>query len=955
MPTQKTIKNWVYNFDQLPNLISEVGTDYDILKSLLGGKGCFLADMTKAGLPVPPGLTITTQACNYYSENQKFPEGMLDEILASLKKVEQKTGKTFGGKINPLLVSCRSGAKFSMPGMMDTVLNLGLNEEIVNVMIAETNNPKFVWNCYRRLIQMFGSVVLNIPDEPFEEHITAVRKARGVDSDVKLEAADWQQLAHEFLKIIESFGQTFPADPFKQLEMAIQAVFASWNGKRAIDYRRAEGIPDDLGTAVNIQTMIFGNINDNCGTGVAFTRNPATGVDEFFGDFLVNAQGEDVVAGIRNPQKISELANQWPEIYQQLLDVRGKLESYYRDMQDIEFTIVNGKLWMLQTRTGKRTAKAAIKMAVDMAEANLITKQQAMMRVTPKQIDMMLHPQFSEEEKEAAKKQGRLLATGVNASPGAACGVLVFDADKTEEFGKTDLGTSLPEAIEKITAVAEKLGIKLQANESILKIKYTPDGKIKSINPSVIMIRPETKPDDVHGMLAASAILTALGGATSHAAVVSRGFGIPCVCGCDALRINLSSRTVEVGDKIFSEGDLVSLDGGDGQVFSGALTLSLPDFAEQKDLQKLLLWADEICADPKARGDKPGLQVWTNADQPADAQIAKSFGAQGIGLCRTEHMFFAPERLPIVQKMILASDAAARQPYLDQLLPEQQKDFEGLFEVMDNLPVIIRLIDPPMHEFLPPLTELLVEVEKLKIADPKNELGEKQKLLAAVTQMHEANPMMGLRGIRLGLMMPELIAMQVKAIMQAACSVAKKGITVKPEIMIPLVSHINELKKTRETLAKVAKEVVANSNVQIAYKFGTMIEIPRAALTAGEIATEAEFFSFGTNDLTQMTFGFSRDDAERGFLLRYVEEGILPESPFQTIDTQGVGRLIELAVSEGRKTNPNLEIGICGEHGGDPASITFCHTAGLNYVSCSPFRVPVARLAAAQAVLNAAK
>jgi len=924
-------KKWVYLFREVEEAEKYAG-DWDGVRGLLGGKGANLAEMTRIGVPVPPGFTITTEACNAYLEGgETFPEGMWEQTLEALKAVEEETGKTFGDPQNPLLVSCRSGAKFSMPGMMDTVLNIGLNDETAQGMVALTGDETFVYNSYRRLVQMFGSVVLDIPDEEFEQAIEARKKAKGVKDDTDLDAEDWKALTEEFKAIVRKHkGFDFPQDPFEQLRLATEAVFKSWNGAPAIAYRNREKIPHDLGTAVNIVTMVFGNMGWDSGTGVAFTRNPATGEKELYGDYLLNAQGEDVVAGIRNTKKIAELEEEMPEVYAQFVEIVDRLEKHYRDMQDVEFTIERGKLWMLQTRTGKRTAKAAIKIAVDMVGEGLISKEEAVRRVTPEHVDTLLHPQFSKEAKEQARREGAYLTSGVNASPGAAVGIAAFDAD-----------------------LAEKWGVE--------------EGK------DVIMVRPETKPDDVHGMIASRGILTSRGGATSHAAVVARQFGTPAVVGCEAIEIDLDARQMEVNGKVIKEGEWLSIDGTTGEVFAGRIATEAPSFEEQVELKTLLDWADEICAQdvrtwPEGYEGFPtrGLQVWTNADYPKDARRARSFGAMGIGLCRTEHMFFEEERLPIVQAMILAETAEERKKYLDKLLPFQRADFEGLFEAMDGLPVIIRLIDPPLHEFLPSKDELLVEVTKMrvkaerlakkgkkkKLAKLQKKLAEKEKLLQAVEDMEEANPMMGLRGIRLGITMPEITQMQVRAIFEAACNVAKRGVDVHPEIMIPLTGHVNELKVANELLVPVAKQVMEEKGIEVDYKFGTMIEIPRAALTADQIAEYAEFFSYGTNDLTQMTFGYSRDDAERGFLLHYVEHGILPQNPFQVLDRDGVGELVKMGARKGRQTRPELEVGICGEHGGEPSSIEFCHLAGLNYVSCSPYRVPVARLAAAHAALK---
>ena len=908
-------KKWVYLFNEIAAAEAYVGGDWDKVRGLLGGKGANLAEMARIGLPVPPGFTVTTEACNAYQLDSKFPAGQWDQMLAALKETEKAAGKVFGDAHNPLLVSCRSGAKFSMPGMMDTVLNIGLNDETAKGMVALTNNERFVYDSYRRLIQMFGSVVLGIDDEAFEHPLQAAKAAKGVKSDTDLTADDLKKLVETFKAVTKKEkGMDFPQSPLDQLKLATEAVFKSWNGKRAVDYRRATNIPDDLGTAVNIVTMVFGNMGADSGTGVAFTRNPATGEKVLYGDYLLNAQGEDVVAGIRNTEKIATLGNVLPEANEQFLKVVKILEEHYHDMQDVEFTIERKKLWMLQCRNGKRTASAAVKIAVDMVGEGLISKEEAMSRVSTSDVDAMLHPQFSSETKAKAKKDGFYLASGVNASPGAAVGQIYFDADTTER-------------------------------------------KAKEEGQKTIMVRPFTKPDDVHGMLAAQGILTSEGGATSHAAVVARQFGVPCIVGASSVVIDMEKRQMTVGDKVIKEGEWISLDGTTGEVFIGKIELTNPKFEEQKDLLKFLDWADEICATPgirKAPQGWPttGLQVWANADYPKDAQRARSFGAKGIGLCRTEHMFFEPTRLPIVQRMILAKNDQIRKEALDELLPFQRSDFDGLFEAMDGYPVIIRLIDPPLHEFLPSEEQLLEEVITMRVKGETKGLAEKESLLAAVQAMHESNPMMGLRGVRLSIAMPLIVEMQVRAIFEAAADCTKRGVHAKPEVMIPLTGHINELKWIQPRLERIASEVMKEKGVTFPYKFGTMIEIPRAAVTAGEIASVAEFFSFGTNDLTQMTFGYSRDDAERNFLVKYVEEGILPKNPFQTLDQDGVGRLMKMAVDDGRAQRVALEVGICGEHGGDPASIEFCHRVGNNYVSCSPFRVPVARLAAAQAALK---
>ena len=944
-----TDKKWVYIFDEV-ELAEKYAGSWDGVRGLLGGKGANLAEMVRIGVPVPPGFTITTEACNAYQENQSFPAGMWDQALAALKVVEEKAGKKFGDPKNPLLVSCRSGSKFSMPGMMDTVLNIGLNDETAKGMVALTGNERFVYDSYRRLIQMFGSVVLDIDDEKFEEVLKEHKAKKNYKLDTELKTEDLKNLTESFKIVVkENKGFDFPQEPIKQLELATKAVFNSWNSKRAIDYRKASNISDLLGTAVNIQTMVFGNMGDDSGTGVAFTRDPQTGENTMFGDYLLNAQGEDVVAGIRNTLKIANLKKDLPEAYQAFMDITAKLEKHYHDMQDVEFTIERKRLWMLQTRNGKRTAKAAIKIAVDMANSGLITKEEAVMRVEPEQVDQMLHPQFDKAVKDAARKEGRLFGSGVNASPGAAVGQIYFDADLTEKMAKEE-------------------------------------------KQDVIMVRPFTKPDDVHGMLAAKGILTSEGGATSHAAVVARQFGVPCIVGASMVEIDMTKREMKANGKIVKEGEWISLDGATGEAFIGKLNLTVPNVEEQVELMTLLTWADKISK----------LQVWANADYPKDARRARTYGAKGIGLCRTEHMFFEETRLPYVQEMIMnAEESQNMLNYLDTLeralnagrregrlltdedrkkleaeiasektkiaeskiakgyfgaleflLPQQRSDFYGLFEAMDGLPVIIRLIDPPLHEFLPSMEDLLTEVATMRALGQTDGLAEKEQLLRTVTGLHESNPMMGLRGIRLGIVYPDIMKMQVRAIFEAASDATLKGIVVKPEIMIPLTGHVNELKLVQPTLVEIAKKVMAEKGVHFEYKFGTMIEIPRAAVTAGEIAEVAEFFSFGTNDLTQMTFGYSRDDAERNFLVTYVENGILPKNPFQVLDRDGVGRLMKLAVEEGRKVRPNLEVGICGEHGGDPSSIEFCHLVGNNYVSCSPFRVPLARLAAAQAAIR---
>jgi pyruvate,orthophosphate dikinase len=902
---------WVYRFDELDAAQEYVGGSWDAVRSLFGGKGANLADMLRLGVPVPPGFTVTTESCNaYLKAGGVFPEGMWEQTLDALHAVEAETGKRLGIPENPLLVSCRSGAKFSMPGMMDTVLNIGLNDETAQGMIALTSDARFVYDSYRRLIQMFGTVVMGIPDEPFEAVIEEARKQASVETDTELSADDWQHVCAQFKTIFRSHTQVdFPQNPMEQLKMAVEAVFKSWNGKRAIDYRNAAGIAHDLGTAVNIVTMVFGNMGSDCATGVAMTRNGSTGEAKIEGDFLINAQGEDVVAGIRMTEDIEEMAKSMPDAYQELQKIADLLEQHYREMQDVEFTIEKGKLWMLQTRDGKRTAQAAVRIAVEMAKEGLITHEEAVRRVSPGQVDFFLHPQFETAALTEARSQGRLLAQGLNVSPGAAFGMVALDADLAEEWSKTD-------------------------------------GR------EVIMVRPETKPDDVHGMLASKGILTSRGGRTSHAALVARQFGKPAVVGVSELEIDLNRHLMSVGDKTILEGDWISIDGNTGEVFEGKLKTMVPDIKDPW-LIKLLDWADDFRT----------LGVWANADYPADARRAREYGAQGIGLCRSEHMFFETERLPHFQEMIMTDLPLERRQALEALLPFQREDFAGLFRVMDGLPVIIRLIDPPLHEFLPDLIELMRELMDLKlrtkhastlveIEDLLQQIRKKEMIRSRAAQLREQNPMLGLRGVRLGLHFPELTTMQVRAIFEAACQVQKEGITVLPKVMIPLTAHANELKVQRDVLEAEAKTVMEEQGIQIEYKFGTMIELPRAALTADQIAAHAQFFSFGTNDLTQTTYGISRDDAEAGFLIEYMEREILPDNPFATLDADGVGALMQIAVEKGRSTRKDIECGICGEHGGDPQSIVICHRLGLDYVSCSPFRVPIARLAAAHAALK---
>jgi pyruvate,orthophosphate dikinase len=904
-------KKWVYLFDEVDQAQEYVGGDWDKVRGLLGGKGANLADMARLRIPVPPGFTVTTEACIAYLDGGgTLPQGMWEQEIDALHRIEAATGKKFGDAKNPLLVSCRSGAKFSMPGMMDTVLNIGLNDETAKGMVALTGDERFVYDAYRRLVQMFGSVVMGLPDDIFEQVITTARRGAGVKTDAELTAGQWQTVTREFKEIYRhQTHYTFPADPYEQLKLATEAVFKSWNGKRAVDYRNAAGIAHDLGTAVSIVTMVFGNMGDDSATGVAMTRNGSSGENQLEGDYLTNAQGEDVVAGIRLTKDLKELKNEMPAAYRQFEEITRKLEKHYREMQDVEFTIEHGKFWMLQTRDGKRTAQAAVRIAVDMVEEGLISREEAVLRVSPEQVDFFMHPQFDPEATRTARAEGKYLAHGLNVSPGAACGIVAFDADLAETWTKKD-------------------------------------GK------AVIMVRPETKPDDVHGMLAAEGILTSRGGRTSHAALVARQFGKPAVVGVSKLNIDLTKRRMSVDETIVHEGDWISVDGSSGEVFLGKIAASVPDIKDPW-LLKLLSWADGFRR----------LGVWANADYPRDAERARGYGAEGIGLCRTEHMFFESDRLPIIQKMITSDRHLDQKEALDALLPYQREDFAGIFRAMDGLPVILRLIDPPLHEFLPSHIELMGELTDLKIRlqhatnlaqidDLLEQVRTKEGILKRVESLREANPMLGLRGVRLGIHIPELTSMQVRAVFEAACEVAGDGIEVHPEVMIPLTSHVNELVVQRGILEAEARKVMAEQGVEVDYKFGTMIEIPRAALTADQIAGQAEFFSFGTNDLTQTTFGISRDDAETGFLVEYIDQGILPNNPFATLDRDGVAALMAIAIEKGRSIKPDLECGICGEHGGDPQSINICHELGLTYVSCSPFRVPIARLAAAHAALK---
>lgn len=863
------------------------------MKELLGGKGANLAEMTRIGLPVPYGFTISTQACNdFYEAGKKITSTVQNQVLEALYKLEDKMNKKLGDPANPLLVSVRSGAAFSMPGMMDTILNLGMNDETVEGVAQLTNNPRFAYDSYRRFIQMFSDVVLNVDVFYFEQLLEEFREQKGYSSDPELSAEDWQEVIAGYKNIVHKHTKSeFPQNPKDQLFLAINAVFDSWNNQRAIVYRRLNRIPDHIGTAVNIQSMVFGNMGNDSGTGVAFTRNPSTGESILYGEYLINAQGEDVVAGIRTPQPIATLEKEMPAVYKQFAETCQRLEQHYKDMQDIEFTVERGKLYILQTRTGKRTAQAAIQIAVDMVEEGIIDKNTALLRVDPDQLNQLLHRRIDDSF------ERKLVAKGLPASPGAATGQVVFDADEAEQLANT--------------------------------------GK------KVILVRPETTPDDIHGIVAAQAVVTSRGGMTSHAAVVARGMGKACICGCEALKIDLRAKQVTVGNTLINYGDIITVDGSTGEIMLGEIPMIEPKLSNE--FQLLLSWADDV--------RKIGVRA--NADNPADARKAFEFGANGVGLCRTEHMFMDIKRIPIVQKMIVADNLEDRMEALAELLPMQQGDFEGIFEAMQGNPVTIRLLDPPLHEFLPDKEELIVEVTKLQITDPKSaELKEKEQLLKKVRQLDEFNPMLGLRGCRLGMIHPEIYEMQAKAIFYAASELADKGIQVNPEIMIPLVGHVNELKKMRQLVIDCALQVKEETGKEFNYTIGTMIEIPRAALTADQIAMEADFFSFGTNDLTQTTFGFSRDDAEGKFLQSYTEQKVLPENPFAVLDQEGVGKLVEMGVKLGRTAKPSLKTGICGEHGGEKSSIEFCYKTGLNYVSCSPYRVPLARLAAAQATIR---
>ena len=908
MSKAATPQKYVYLFEEIEAAKKRFDGDWEAVRGLLGGKGANLFDATSLGIPVPPGFTVTTQGCNdYLSGKEKFPTGLWEQVLESITSLEKQTGKRFGDPENPLLVSCRSGAKFSMPGMMDTILNIGMNDETAAKLAKLTSQPRFAYDLYRRLVQMFGTVVMGVPDDAFEAVITAQRRESRVLADTDLDAKAWKAVTRRFKEITLTYtGKEFPTDPFEQLKQATEAVFKSWNGKRANDYRNAAGIDHNLGTAVNIQTMVFGNIGDDSATGVFMSRNATNGAPALEGDYLINAQGEDVVSGTRKTLPIRQLATDMPKMYKELKQISQRLEKHYRNMQDMEFTIEQGKFWLLQTRDGKRTAQAEVRIAVDMVNEGLITIKDAVSRVHPDQVDFFLHPQLDP----SAVKKVKPIAKGLNVSPGAAVGIIAFEPGLAERWAKEE-------------------------------------GK------DVILVRPETRPDDVHGMLAANGVVTSKGGRTSHAALVARQFGKPAVVGVSEIEIDLDNHLMKIGDDlIIKEGESLSIDGNTGLIYATELPTQIPDFNDPF-LLKILSWADDLRV----------LDVRANSDYPEDARRARQYGARGIGLCRTEHMFFEEDRLPIMQKMIIANNLAERNEAMIRLMPMQRSDFEGLFRAMDGYPVIIRLLDPPLHEFLPSAQDLMLELTDLKLrvqhlADLKQldqaleDIKEKTALLQRVEALQESNPMLGTRGVRLGITMPGLYKMQVQAIFEAACRCAADGIDVRPEVMIPLISHKAEFNLIRDELDDKARKVMEEQGAEIPYLIGTMIEIPRAALTAGDIAKTAEFFSFGTNDLTQTTFGISRDDAETGFLVDYLQSGLIKENPFTSIDADGVGRLMEIAIKQGRATRKDLEIGVCGEHGGDPQSIHLCHKLGVDYVSCSPFRIPIARLAAAHAALG---
>ena len=892
-----TSEQWVYMAEDAP------AADRD----LLGGKGAGLAAMTQAGLPVPAAFTITTAACNaYLRAGNQFPAGLWDQVLASLKRIEQKSGRELGDAANPLLVSVRSGARESMPGMMDTVLNLGLNDQTVDGLARQTNNERFAWDAYRRFVGMFGRIVLNVPAEKIDHVFDEAKRAAGARMDTDLNADNLRAITQQLKDLVQQeTGQPFPTDVLKQLELAIKAVFNSWMGRRAVDYRNQFKIPHDLGTAVSVVTMVFGNMGDDSGTGVAFTRDPSTGAKQIYGEFLPNAQGEDVVAGIRTPMSISKMRELWPEVYRQFEEIADRLERTYKDVQDLEFTVERGKLYMLQTRNAKRTGKAAVVTAVDMVNEGLISRDEALKRIQPMHVQQIMVPQFDPASR---KQAGEPIGTGLAASPGAAVGKVVFDPDRAAELA----GEGEP----------------------------------------VVLTRKETSPEDFHGMAPAVGILTSRGGSSSHAAVVARQMGKPCIAGAEDIDIDVANQRLTANGTTLREGDWISLDGTTGEVFAGRITTVEPDFKRETELVTLLGWADETRT----------LGVWANADTPEEVARARSLGASGVGLVRTEHMFRQEGRPPFVQEMILAApeakkgDAQARKTYLsalEELRKFQTGDFYGILKAMDGLPVVIRLIDPPLHEFLPKHDKLLEDITRARaLGESGPELQEKERIFEAVQRLHEQNPMLGLRGCRLGILFPEIVEMQVKAIAHAAAQLKQEGLNPIPEIMVPLVGSRNEMAIERERLEGVVKGVFESEGVQVAYKFGACMEVPRACIVASQVAETAEFFSYGTNDLTQTTYGYSRDDAEGKFLGEYLKEKVLPHNPFESIDREGVGELVRMGIERGRKQRPSLEVGICGEQGGDPASVAFCHEVGMNYVSCAPGRIPVARLAAAQAALG---
>lgn len=862
------------------------------MKMLLGGKGANLAQMWKIGLPVPPGFTITTDACNsYWNEGEELLDTIWPDVKDAVARVEKATGKTFGSLENPLLVSVRSGAPVSMPGMMDTILNLGLNDETVEVLAKASGDARFAYDSYRRFIQMFSDVVLGVDVGLFEEKLISMRKELGLAFDYQIPAESLKKLVAAYKQVVKDAGLEFPMDPDRQLRLAVDAVCRSWNTPRANTYRKIHGISGDLGTAVNVLAMVFGNLGDDCGTGVCFTRSPSTGENKLYGEYLVNAQGEDVVAGIRTPSPIAELEKVMPEVYAEFARIANLLETHYKDMQDIEFTVERGKLYILQTRNGKRTAAAAVKIAMDMYRDGLIDEKTAVSRVAPEQVEQLLHPQID------PKAKYDTLAKGLPASPGAAVGRVVFDADEAAAMGKDNI--------------------------------------------PVILVRPETTPDDIHGLYAAMGVLTSHGGMTSHAAVVARGMGKPCVSGAESVKINLQAQKFVVGDVAVRKGDFISLDGSQGLVILGKMPLIEPEFSD--DFSQLLEMADKNAT----------MEVWANADTPEDARRAREFGALGIGLCRTEHMFMATDRLPSMQKMVMASTKGERVAALSQLESMQRDDFIGIFEAMDGHPVTIRLLDPPLHEFLPKIPEFEKQLASIDPNSPRAETIRAE--MARAYDLHEANPMLGFRGCRLGMVYPEIYEMQIRAIITAACEVAHKGVKVIPEIMMPLIAVREEIRRLKVMTDEIAAEIMKHEKIEVPYQVGTMIELPRAAMIADEIAEFAEFFSFGTNDLTQTTFGYSRDDAENKFLGVYVEEGILPDNPFHVLDRVGVGGLMKIAAEKGRGARKDIQLGICGEHGGNASSVAFCNSLGLNYVSCSPFRVPVARLSAAHAAMGILK